>query len=221
MIDMGGATTDFYSSCRESAVSEDVVIRGLREPDIKRTVEGDMGMRINASTVLQGSQRFLREALLHAGMDYGEFESFVKKVSDTPDFIPSSGVEKEFDRILASACVSVSGERHVGRVESVYTSGGRIKLQTGKNLSGVKKVIGTGGYLSRINAPVWPRIFIDEKGREILLPQSIEYYRDGKYLFPLLGNMARLYPDESVILGIDELKKEEISNFGGYNGNPE
>ncbi|MBI9104712.1 MAG: glutamate mutase L [Spirochaetales bacterium] len=221
MIDMGGATTDFYSSCRESSVSEEVVIRGIREPDIKRTVEGDMGMRINALTVLQTANRFLREAILRTGLDFEEFECFVQKVSEKPDFLPSGKVEKEFDRILASACVSVSAERHAGRVESIYTSGGRVKLQTGKNLSGVKKVIGSGGYLSRINAPVWQRNFIDDKGWEILLPQSIEYYRDEKYLFPLLGNIARLYPDESVVLGIDELKKEELSGFGGYSGNPE
>ena len=43
LFDMGGATTDVYSAHRETP-SAGTLLRGLPEPEIKRSVEGDLGM---------------------------------------------------------------------------------------------------------------------------------------------------------------------------------
>ena len=50
VVDMGGATTDFYSACADK-FEPNVMVRGLPEPPVKRTVEGDVGMRVNARAV--------------------------------------------------------------------------------------------------------------------------------------------------------------------------
>ena len=52
LVDIGGATTDFYSMCSASAKRSDVILKGLEEPYAKRTVEGDLGMRYSAIGVI-------------------------------------------------------------------------------------------------------------------------------------------------------------------------
>ncbi len=50
LIDMGGATTDVYPACANT-LSPDTVLHGVPEPFVKRTVEGDLGMRVSAMVV--------------------------------------------------------------------------------------------------------------------------------------------------------------------------
>ncbi|MEJ1730456.1 glutamate mutase L, partial [Escherichia coli] len=47
-VDLGGATTDVYSIAKGHPTNPTTVLRGLPEPFVKRTVEGDLGMRYNA-----------------------------------------------------------------------------------------------------------------------------------------------------------------------------
>ncbi|MDD5482169.1 MAG: glutamate mutase L [Kiritimatiellae bacterium] len=55
LIDLGGATTDFYS-CTESFTGKDAaVLRGMEEPKLKRTVEGDLGLRLSARAVYESA----------------------------------------------------------------------------------------------------------------------------------------------------------------------
>lgn len=42
-IDLGGATTDFYSNTESYLETDTVILKGIREPKVKRTVEGDLG----------------------------------------------------------------------------------------------------------------------------------------------------------------------------------
>ena len=44
-IDLGGATTDVYSVGDGYPKDSNVIYKGIEEPYIKRTVEGDIGMR--------------------------------------------------------------------------------------------------------------------------------------------------------------------------------
>ena len=50
VIDLGGATTDFYSFSEAWFPESDAIIKGIIEPKVKRTVEGDLGMRISAES---------------------------------------------------------------------------------------------------------------------------------------------------------------------------
>lgn len=44
-MDVGGATTDVYSVSEGAPTQVNTVCKGLPEPFVKRTVEGDIGMR--------------------------------------------------------------------------------------------------------------------------------------------------------------------------------
>ena len=52
-IDVGGATTDVYSIATGDPKEAAVVRKGLPEPVAKRTVEGDLGLRLNAERVAE------------------------------------------------------------------------------------------------------------------------------------------------------------------------
>src|SRR6478672_4168576 len=52
LLDVGGATTDVHSVGFGYPAGENVISRGLAESYAKRTVEGDLGIRFNAATIL-------------------------------------------------------------------------------------------------------------------------------------------------------------------------
>lgn len=58
LIDMGGATTDVYSACANT-LSPDTVLHGVPEPFVKRTVEGDLGMRVSAMVVGESAKELV------------------------------------------------------------------------------------------------------------------------------------------------------------------
>src|SRR2546423_10996674 len=53
VVDPGGATTDVHSIAGGEPSVPGVTPQGLPEPRIKRTVEGDLGMRHNAATIVE------------------------------------------------------------------------------------------------------------------------------------------------------------------------
>jgi len=52
-VDIGGATTDIYSSASGDPTIEGTSLKGLPLPYDMRTVEGDLGLRINATTTIK------------------------------------------------------------------------------------------------------------------------------------------------------------------------
>jgi uncharacterized protein (TIGR01319 family) len=201
VIDMGGATTDFYSSSK-APVNGGVIIKGLKEPDVKRTVEGDIGMRISALATAEVNKDFIHLQLERHGLQVNSFEQYTLKVTEEPEHLPQTEAEEIFDKILATACVITAAGRHAGRRHKVYTVSGPVEVQTGKSLRQVKTIIGTGGYLAGC-APDFMRSAFSEilpqKEDEIyLLPEKPEFVFDSDYLFPLLANSAEIYPAEAV-----------------------
>ena len=63
ILDIGGATTDIHSISLGAPTQPGVIQKGLPEPFVKRTVEGDLGMRHNASTIVAavGQETFRRQ----------------------------------------------------------------------------------------------------------------------------------------------------------------
>ncbi len=211
LIDMGGATTDFYSNGEAYDPDSGNVMKGLIEPKLKRTVEGDLGMRVSAESAFETGEEFIKTVSGYSEDQMNEYKAFIEKVHANTDYLPNEEKEKAFDRYLAGACVYHSLIRHCGVMEEVYTCNGRVMAQTGKDLRKVSKIIGTGGYLAALgranesivipNAPVVPTEKIP------LLPEKFEYYSDSSYILPLLGNLAEKYPKQSANTVVSVLKK--------------
>lgn len=196
LVDIGGATTDVYSSHRESPQSG-TVVRGLPEPDVKRTVEGDLGLRVSARSTL-ASLRIERSTLNLAVEETDQLKQYVDSVSGEPMLLPSAEMQKRFDALLAGHCFSEACQRHAGRSQEICTPDGLVQLQLGRDLRRVSKVVGSGGWLAHATAfdpsPWFRSCSIDSRGRLVLLPTAVNYLRDAEYLLPLYANVARKHP---------------------------
>jgi uncharacterized protein (TIGR01319 family) len=205
LIDMGGATTDVYSYHEEINILG-TVRRGLPEPKIKRTVEGDLGMRVSARATAEA-----RRALLAPSEDAEDaaFDRYLDKVTAAPETLPDTPLEMRYDILLADANIATSLMRHAGRACEVCTADGMVTVQTGRDLTRVSQIIGTGGYLSNTVGfdprDSISRLGVDAHGKRILAPRGGRYHRDPDYLFPLLANVARGHPAQAVEKGLHAL----------------
>jgi uncharacterized protein (TIGR01319 family) len=214
LIDMGGATTDVYSLCPAFRAEEGTVLRGLEEPALKRTVEGDLGMRVSARAAAETGAAYIAARLGEAGASAGGFQGWVRKVAALPETLPGTKDEQLFDDILAEACLSHALQRHAGTVEEVWTPGGKVRVQRGKDLRGVRRIVASGGWLARrgSSAPLERALAAARRdtGGASLLPVSPVILSDDHSLVPLLGNIAHFDPSAAVRLAADCLSPERV-----------
>lgn len=131
VVDIGGATTDVYSVITpqgEDAVLAKEVVAPLWSA---RTVEADLGVRWNATGVVEAADRE------HIRVDDGT-RAHAVRVGSHPSVVPTTASEWAADRQLALAAAVVATRRH-GRPP-----------QPGEDprpLSDVALVVGSGGVL--------------------------------------------------------------------------
>ena len=221
LIDMGGATTDVYSYCESFAGDQDAVLRGIREPKLKRSVEGDLGMRVSAKSIWQSAGCFCEEELQQLGFTEDDFIDYLSRITEKPNFLPAPDDNKfrKFDTILARSCLQFSITRHAGTFTPTHTLQGRVNVQFGKDLRPVSLVIGTGGYLSRCtDDKLWNNLgpIRNDNLQEVSLwPNKFEYWIDQQYLYPLLANIVKDFPEVAVNIAQKSIAK--IAQFGTGN----
>ena len=178
VFDVGGATTDVHSV---TGGTPEWITRQLEpEPFAKRTVEGDLGVFINARNTLD-----LDKDLIDP-----------EELSELKP-IPDSSSEKSLTRRLCSIAVETSIRRHAGIVMDTYTPTGRKQSVRGKDLSAVKWVVGTGGALTRIEGgrEILSRICTGP-GKYLFPPGDAKILIDKDYRFSALGTLASEYPEQ-------------------------
>ncbi len=197
---MGGATTGVHSIAEGLPTQPQVFAQGLPEPKVKRTVEGDLGMRSGAMGLLE---HFTPEVI--AGLASLPVEKVVAGVqgrTNDPHFLPDSLNERRLETTLAYLAVKEATERHVGKIQRFYTPQGVCYLQEGKDLTTLETVIGTGGVL--VHSPAIRRILsgvLPTPDRpELLKPHQPRCYVDERYLFSTLGLIADQWPEVSFYL---------------------
>ncbi len=178
VVDVGGATTDVHS-VTEGAEEISKISTGP-EPVAKRTVEGDLGVYVNAPHL---TELIGKESL--ASRYGGGFTGLIKPV-------PESDEEIAMSRELTAKAVEVAVKRHAGRLITTYGPGGRITLAEGKDLTKVKFVIGTGGALTRLpgGAEILQSVTSDQ-AKELLPRRTAAVLLDNYYIFASLGVLAR------------------------------
>lgn len=200
LVDVGGATTDVHSVADGFPSQPQVMLRGLPEPRVKRTVEGDLGMRYSAPALVECfSARVIAEA---CGLSEEEVMDGVRERAEKVNYLPTDEKASRLEETLGYYAVKGAVERHVGRVEKFYTPYGLSYLQDGKDLTNLKTVIGTGGILvnSAKSGKLLSGSIFDPARPEILKPISPKLFLDQHYLFPTLGLIAEERPDETFLL---------------------
>ena len=150
VVDVGGATTDLYS-ISEPTKRGDVIITGLEEPYAKRTVEGDLGMRYSATGILK---TLTKEEIMMINLEKGiDIEKEINDRNSNVAMLPKNQKEEFVDRLLAEMCVYKAMTRHAGKMQEIYTPMGMVHHQTGKDLTDIDLVIGTGGVIIKSTDP--------------------------------------------------------------------
>ena len=206
IFDIGGATTDVYSFIENSVGDSKMV--GSPEPEYKRTVEGDLGLRSSALSLLNTAGVQKMASLLH--MSENEIVRACEYRTEHEDFVPDSDREKNIDFELAKMAVFYSARRHGGHIENAYAKGAR-EIQVGKNLTKVHRIIGTGGPV--INS-IHPRKVLEQalrggREKEILLPSEAEFYLDRKYLLYAVGLSSFIDPSGALEIADKNIEKIE------------
>ncbi len=207
VVDPGGATTDVHSIAAGNPSTGGIYLKGLPEPLAKRTVEGDLGVRSSILSLLDaaGIENIAGISLLNSD----EIKHLAKKLKSRADAGNSenekSKVEK-LDHALACMCIRHAVARHAGILEDHWSPHGHLYIQTGKDLSAVLYVIGTGGpVINSINpAGTLKHALADPDEPLILKPRNATLLLDKKYIMSAMGLLCSKYPDIAVRI----MKKE-------------
>ena len=209
IVDVGGATTDVHSIGEGiSQKSGMTVPTGLPEPFAKRTVEGDLGVRWNAPTILQrvGARGFL--AQFHAifadmAVNDRDILGYIEAVGARTETVPTQDWHFAIDALLARNAVDLAVDRHAGRRTPFFAREGTVFLQSGKDLSEIPIVIGTGGVFTY--NPMAERIIATctvDVG-EILRPRDPRIILDTHYVLYSIGLLFDTHPDVAMQLFAD------------------
>lgn len=195
VVDVGGATTDVYSMADGTPTKPNVVVKGLAEPFAARSVEGDLGLRYSMPSLVEAATA--ERAAAEAGVTQDAVCGWLERCRENPGLLPGDGGEKRIDDALAGLAVELAFTRHCGTVESVYTPFGETFLQEGKDLSGIKYIIGAGGP---VIGSADPKAVLAHGCRGGLNPFSLmpaepEFLLDTRYIFSAMGLLAKTRPE--------------------------
>jgi len=195
-FDVGGATTDVYSMCEGLPSKPNTVPKGLPEPFAKRTVEGDIGMRYSAESLV--SEAGAGRIAANVGVSEEDVTNWLATCKTSPDVVPKQGSPgKRIDDELAAMAVEIASNRHCGIFETTYTPFGETLLQTGKDLSGVQCIIGSGGaVINSANAEyILKKAIYAKEFYNILKPKAAKILLDEKNIFAAMGLLSKISPD--------------------------
>lgn len=196
VVDIGGATTDIHSIGKGLPKSNNIQLKGLEEPYSKRTVEGDLGMSYSAMALYEATTLNKIRAYLGAKETKINIRENFKFREQNPNFVPETEEDILFNEMMAMICAEIATNRHVGVLECIYSPMGTIFTQSGKDLTDVKYIIGTGGVIANNRSP--------EKILEVVLykeddlnlkPKYADFLVDKLYILSAIGLLANDFPD--------------------------
>jgi hypothetical protein len=178
IFDVGGATTDVHSVTDGSLEWSSKMIEP--EPRAKRTVEGDLGVYLNAHHIIELVGDPTWEA----------------RLTDL-QALPKTEEQIELTRWLCARAVETAIRRHAGTVTDLFTPSGKKQVVKGKDLTSIKWLVGTGGALTRIpGGEAILRLICQGPGKYLLPNPEARILIDRDYRFSALGTLAQAYPEE-------------------------
>ena len=203
VIDIGGATTDVHSVTDGSP--EIVSMMTSPEPKAKRTVEGDLGLYINAHNLVE-----------RLGVDALDRELGIDTCAVMQAYLPIPETETQF-RLTERLCLEaglVALDRHAGKLRHLYTPQGRRTIAEGKDLSAIRWMVGTGGALTRLphHESLLRTIADCNKSRMQLLPSPgvVKTLFDNDYIMASVGVLSKEDPESALRLLKESIRWNEI-----------
>lgn len=169
VVDVGGATTDVHS---------------VLEDGTSRSVEGDLGLRENADSVVTTAQG----AGLTSGGDE-ELDGAARLRRAHRSYLPANPVQARTDLRLAELACAVALERHAGVLSYQRQPTGGVLRATGRDLRAATCFIGTGGIFAHAAEGYRALRSALETARErgALVPKNPTVITDKRYLIWAIG----------------------------------
>ena len=206
LIDVGGATTDVCSYSFGIPGSGGFVMKGLPQPYTKRTVEGDLGIRYSAKSLLNAAKN--ENYIKKWKIEIKNLDEKVDKLSKNIDFIAENENDINIDELLSKISTRIAVNRHAGKFQTKYTPMGSLNILYGKDLRHVPIVLGTGGGIVKAKNPkaVLEKSIFGEDEPFILKPKSSKFLLDKDYIMFAIGLLSQKMPD----LALRLLKKHLV-----------
>ncbi len=208
VVDVGGATTDVHSIGYGHPQGENVIAQGLPESYAKRTVEGDLGIRFNAATIVGrvGLDKLiddLRQGFPESRVDGPQLSDYIEQITQETGTVPLEKWHIAADAVLANNAVTLAVERHVGRRERIVAREGEAWVHSGKDMRDTHTLIGTGGVF--VHNPhagyiLAQRPATDAHGVQALRPRDPQIYLDSSYLLYAVGLLSETRPQVALKL---------------------
>jgi uncharacterized protein (TIGR01319 family) len=216
-VEIGGATTNIYSVADNYPASPQTIIRGLPEQELKRTVEGDLGIRYNAHTIYDiageaGLQSELESFMASGDAVKPDIRKYVEEISGNVAYVPRSDIECNLDIVLAKTAAAMAVERHAGTVRQEYTISGETTVQYGKNLVGIENIMGTGGIFKYGRNPerILRAGLFDMQKPWSLKPKAPRAYIDSDYIMYGIGLLSQDFPSQALRMAKKYLRLTNI-----------
>jgi uncharacterized protein (TIGR01319 family) len=208
VVDVGGATTDVHSIGYGHPQGENVIAQGLAESYAKRTVEGDLGIRFNAATIVGrvGLDKLiedLRQQFPGVFVEPSQLSDYIEEITQETGTVPCEKWHIAADAVLANNAVTLAVERHVGRRERIVAREGEAWVHSGKDMRDTHILIGTGGVF--VHNPhagyiLSQRPLTDAHGVQALRPRDPQIYLDSAYLLYAVGLLSETLPEVALRL---------------------
>lgn len=213
VVDIGGATTDVHSIASGLPRTAGVVQRGLPELHAKRTVEGDLGMRVSAPSVLERAGEDMVAAryaeLTGRQVEQGTIATYAERLGRETNHIPGNDQELALDAAIASSAAHLAMIRHAGHIREVVTATGPVMVQEGKDLTGTQMIIGVGGVLAHGPHEGFVLHSTCNSGADpcSLLPRTPRLMVDRQYVLFGVGLLAERFPTPALNIAHNTLSE--------------
>jgi uncharacterized protein (TIGR01319 family) len=207
LVDVGGATTDVHSIGYGLVAGENTIAQGLAEPYAKRTVEGDLGIRFNAATIV--ARLGLDKLLGDLKRDFPSFTvsaeqlgGYIDQIGRVTSTVPQEPWHLAADAVLARNAVDLAVDRHVGRRERIVAREGEAWLHYGKDMRDTHTLIGTGGVFvhNQHAAYILKQQPAPEDRIQPLRPRNPILYLDKTYVLYAVGLLSERRPEVALKL---------------------
>jgi uncharacterized protein (TIGR01319 family) len=126
-------------------------------------------------------------------------DEFIKRNNNT-SYVSEDKLDIDFDEAMAKICVDLSMNRHVGKIQTVYTPMGQVFSQEGKDLMTLPNIIGTGGVIVNSKNPknILEASLFSMDDPTLLKPKNPSYLLDKNYILSAMGLLAMINENMAV-----------------------
>lgn len=201
-VDVGGATTDVHSAGHSGEITPGVNGPLLPVPPVMRSVEGDLGLRSNAESVIRLDGTWITEHLTSGGGGVRALSEAGRERLESPSLIAASRAELAIDSALACSCLFHALRRHCGHLKMISSPNQPVRISfDGPDLRNAPLLVGTGGILANTaGAEQILSAAIARREARSLAPTAPRVVIDSNYILAAAGLLASIDERSALLL---------------------